>query len=169
MLRKGILDSVSTERHLPDWHFRPDIVCFSAGKPKALIDVVDTHSPESQVIDAGLPVPEIHVVELDDLQSLNEGAVTGAKLHNFPCPDPVHATCRRRKSEGCLNCQRCDQHVGPSRAYCQERQACRDDDTVTCIARRAARWWKRFKQAAWITDIGGGATRTCIARDAESS
>ena len=66
MLRKGILDSVATERHLSDWHTRPDIVCFSTGIPKVLIEVVDIHSPERPVIDAGLPVLEIHAAEPDD-------------------------------------------------------------------------------------------------------
>ena len=66
MLRKEMLDGVATEEYLSDWHIRPDIVCFSAGKPKVLIEVVDIHSPERPVIDAGLPVLEIHAAEPDD-------------------------------------------------------------------------------------------------------
>ena len=127
MLHKGILNNVATEQHLSEWNIRPDIVCYSADIPKALIEIVDTHRPESDVIHAGLPVLEIHVSGSDDLHSLREGEIPVAKLHNYPCPDPICATCRRRKSEGCHYCQRCGQHVDNSHAYCSECQACKND------------------------------------------
>lgn len=127
MLHKGILDSVATEQHLSDWNIRPDIVCFSGDMPRVLIEVVDTHAPETEVINAGLPVLEVHVAEASDLGTLSEGTIPVARLHNYPCPDPICPTCHRRKSEGCRYCERCNQHVGKYHAYCSECQGCREN------------------------------------------
>ena len=128
MLRKGILDSVALEQGLSKWDIRPDIVCFSADKPRVLIEIVDTHPPEKQVIDTRLPVLEIHVSESTHLLTLSQSTVPVAKIHNYPCPDPICDVCHRRRSEGCRYCRQCNQHTAKSHTYCSECQACNSDN-----------------------------------------
>lgn len=117
ILHKGILDDVASERHLSNWNIRPDIVCFSAEKPRVLIEVVDTHPPEKQIIDTGLPVLEIHVDGSTDLRTLSTGLVPVAEVHNYPCPDPICAKCYNRKSYGCNHCKHCGQHVSKDHIF----------------------------------------------------
>ena len=121
------IDRTALERYLPRWNIRPDITCISGDKPVALIEIVVSHSPEKPVIHSKLPVIEIRVKNADDLSQLNDNTITQvAKLHNYPCPDPVCTTCRRLKSEGCRYCPHCKQHVDEHHAFCPQCDTCKE-------------------------------------------
>lgn len=126
LLGKGILNSIRVEQYLSIWNIRPDITLMAGDTPKGLIEVVDTHSPEPPVVDAGLPVLEVHVSEPADLKVLVESAIPVAVMHNYPCPDPICDTCNRRKSSGCLHCEVCRRHVTPQHHYCGVCKTCAD-------------------------------------------
>ena len=126
LLGKRILDRVCLEQQLPAWNIRPDIVLLYGEEPKVLIEVVDTHRPETTVIASNLPVLEIHITEPSDLEALAEGPVPIEVIHNYPCPDPCCDVCDRLKSEGCDYCDRCGKHRSLRHTYCQTCNACTD-------------------------------------------
>lgn len=130
LLGKRVLNSVRIEKYLVDWNIQPDIVCMTDDTPKVIVEIVDTHAPEQPVIDAGLPVLEVHVSESADLSSLVEGTVPIAEMHNYACPDSCCKVCGRRESEGCRYCEECGQHALPEHAYCTQCRACSEDHHV---------------------------------------
>ena len=134
LLGKGILTNVQLERRLPEWNIQPDITCMAGDAPKVLVEVVDTHSPEPQVIAAGLPVLEVKVTDTADLDKLAIGVVSVSKVHNRPCPDPICLQCGRRASKGCWYCPLCGQHDSPCShgAYCQQCGSCSNDAHRHC-------------------------------------
>ena len=87
LLGKRILNGIRVEQHLPTWNIKPDITLMAGDTAKGLIEVVDTHPPEQAVIDAGLPVLEVHVSKPADLDILAEGIIPVEVIHNYPCPD----------------------------------------------------------------------------------
>ena len=117
-LEKAILNNIRVEKLLSTWNIRPDITLMAGDTPMGLIEVVDTHPPEPPVIDAGLPVLEVHVSEPAHLNVLAESATPVAVMHNYPCPDPICDLCGRRKSSGCLHCGVCRRHVTPEHHHC---------------------------------------------------
>ena len=88
LLGKGVLNNASLEQYLPTWNIRPDITLMAGDTPKGLIEVVDSHRPESPVLASGLPVLEVHVFEGPALEVLAKGTIPVAVMHNYPCPEP---------------------------------------------------------------------------------
>ena len=129
LLWRGILTRVLVEHRLLDWSIQPDIVCMAGDTPAVLIEVVDTHTPEPPVIDAGLPVLEFHVSDTTDLARLSAGTLPVSVMSNYPCPDPRCDMCRKPASVGCYRCDKCGEHTPPNSHgfyYCQQCQACDD-------------------------------------------
>ena len=126
LLGKGCMDSVRVECHLSAWNVRPDIVLFSGESAKVVVEIVDSHAPETPVVATGLPVLEVHISESSNLQNLVNGSVLVNVMHNYPCPDPVCSICGLRRSEGHRYCEHCKRDVSDLHSYCGECRSCFD-------------------------------------------
>ena len=111
------------------WNIQPDITCMAGEAPRFLIEIVDTHPPESPVIAAGLPVLQFNVADGEDLDKLANGeSLSVSAMHNRLCPDPICPTCKRRARQGCLRCDKCGgHHPTDDWRYCSECGTCVED------------------------------------------
>ena len=123
---KGVITDVKLEHFLSDKGIRPDITLIRADRTAVvLVEVVDTHQPESSVIDSDLPVLEIHVSDETDLEILKNDEIPVSVMHNYPCPSPSCEVCHRRKGDGHHYCGKCNEHISPyEHSYCQQCKSC---------------------------------------------
>ena len=90
ILARGKITHASIETWLPENQIRPDIVCFDDDKkPRLLIEVVYTHSPEYNFSNVGVPVAVHDLKKEDGLFSYEEPDIRlPVKLYGFPCTAP---------------------------------------------------------------------------------
>ena len=94
---KVVLNVAMDKRSVPGVSIRPDLNLLGVSGPLAFIEVVDTHTPEQQVIDTGVPILEIHVSHalLHELREKKVKVLEFKKCHNSPC---THRTKKRNPS-----------------------------------------------------------------------